>query len=254
MALQLNPSAAYSIRIADGKQVPFSVEWQGETAFSLVCSPRIDEVIHAAIWAMFNQLQSAALPFIADLIPAFHSLTIFFDLAKVPNQLPSITAGETVLQQVLEELKNIHPSIHPESRIVKIPVCYDASLAPDLLSLAEKLQLTTDELIYLHTSRSYRVYLLGFLPGFAYMGPIHDKLVAPRHEHPRKKVAAGSVGIAGAQTGIYPVDSPGGWQLIGQTPIAMFTPEQLPPCVLLPGDEVVMYPISLETFKHWSAK
>ncbi|MFN5361559.1 MAG: 5-oxoprolinase subunit PxpB [Bacteroidota bacterium] len=254
MAHTLNSSADFFIRTADGTQVPVAVEWQGETAFSLVCPPHIDETTHRAIRAMFNQLQAAALPFITDIIPAFHTLTILFDLGKLPHQLPSFTAGEIVLQQVLEELKNIPPSEQADSRIVKIPVCYDLSLAPDLLPLAETLQLTPDEIIHLHTSRSYRVYMLGFLPGFAYMGPVHEKLVAPRHEQPRKKVAAGSVGIAGAQTGIYPVDSPGGWQLIGQTPIAMFTPDQLPPCVLMPGDEVVMYPISLETFKHWSAR
>ena len=135
--------------------------------------------------------------------------------------------------------------------MLRIPVCYHSSLAPDLHLLAVQLHLTTDELIRIHVATTYRVFMLGFLPGFAYMGPVDQRIVAPRHDRPRSAVPAGSVGIAGAQTGIYPMQSPGGWQLIGRTPLQLFTPHLLPPCLLQPGDEVVMYPISLDEFNQW---
>jgi inhibitor of KinA len=123
------------------------------------------------------------------------------------------------------------------------------SLAPDIISLAETHELSVEEVISLHTAKIYRVYMIGFLPGFAYMGSVDEKLTTPRRMQPRTIVPAGSVGIAGEQTGIYPFDSPGGWQLIGQTPLQMFDATGATPCYLHPGDEVQFHAISIEEFK-----
>eukprot|EP01136_Pigoraptor_vietnamica_P038048 Opistho-1_new@106825 len=131
---------------------------------------------------------------------------------------------------------------------ITIPVCYDLSLAPDLVELATLHQLSVEEVIQLHTAQTYRVYMIGFLPGFAYMGSVDERIRTARKANPRTKVPAGSVGIAGEQTGIYPLDSPGGWQLIGQTPLPLFDATRTDPCLLQPGDEVQFCSISLTAF------
>ncbi len=138
--------------------------------------------------------------------------------------------------------------------IIRIPVCYETICAPDLLSLASIKGITTDELIRLHSSTTYRVFMNGFLPGFAYMGKVDETIAAPRLTTPRQKVPAGSVGIAGDQTGIYPMESPGGWQLIGRTPLALFNTDSSKPCLIEPGDQVQFYPISWNEFQNWSAQ
>lgn len=136
---------------------------------------------------------------------------------------------------------------------VRIPVCYDSSLGPDLVSLANTHGLSAEEVIQIHTSRLYSVYMLGFLPGFAYMGTVDPRIQTPRRAAPRTQVPAGSVGIAGMQTGIYPLASPGGWQLIGRTPLPVFQPDASSPSLLQPGDHVQFYPITLQAFETWPA-
>lgn len=239
------------INIGEGQILPVTIEWQGEQAFTIVAPPAIDTHTHVLIRRLFHQLQQASLSYVTDLIPAYHTLTIVFDSTRLSTEHSTKSPGLQVLQKIVQLLSESNVAVKEEARLLRIPVCYHASLAPDLDSLAEHLQLTTDALIEIHVATTYRVFMLGFLPGFAYMGPVDQRIVAPRHTRPRSNVPAGSVGIAGAQTGIYPIQSPGGWQLIGRTPLQLFTPHQLPPCLLQPGDEVVMYPISLKEFHHW---
>ena len=253
MALQPDQqSHPVSVAFADGTTLSMAIEWHGETSFSLVFPPAIDTAIHALIQSIFHHLRAISLPFVTDIIPAYHTITVVFDPTALPSQLPDTTAGEQVLQEILQCLPSMNLSSNQEKRLMRIPVCYDPSLGPDLVPLAQQLNMTPEELIHLHSSITYQVFMLGFLPGFAYMGPIDSRLICSRLERPRTSVPAGSVGIAGSQTGIYPVASPGGWQLIGKTPLQLFTPHQLPPCLLQPGDEVIMYPISLDAFKKWS--
>jgi inhibitor of KinA len=123
-------------------------------------------------------------------------------------------------------------------------------LAADLQELASMHKLTIEGIIEIHCSKIYRIYMIGFLPGFAYMGTVDSRIVSPRKSKPRTNVPAGSVGIAGSQTGIYPFDSPGGWQLIGQTPLLLFDPTKENPTLLEPGDQVSFHTISLEEFHH----
>jgi inhibitor of KinA len=179
-----------------------------------------------------------------DIIVAYSSLTIIYDPAAARKSLP---AASTVFEQVkLQLAAAFEKSVlqqEGEAPIVRIPVCYAAEFAPDMRSLASEKGLSIQEIIDLHTAPVYRVYTIGFLPGFCYLASLDDKLVTARKQAP-VPVAAGSVGIAGAQTGIYPMNSPGGWNIIGRTPIQLFnaTSEEL--VKLKPGDRVQFYSIS----------
>ena len=137
------------------------------------------------------------------------------------------------------------------SRVVEIPVCYGGQYGPDLAFVAQHNGLTEEEVIALHVSGEYYIYMLGFAPGFPYLGGLPERIAAPRHEVPRASVPAGSVGIAGNQTGIYPVSTPGGWQLIGCTPLVLFRPSENPPSLLLPGDTVRFRAISTAEMQAW---
>jgi inhibitor of KinA len=136
-----------------------------------------------------------------------------------------------------------------EAREIQVPVCYSGRFAPDMQLLCKQKGLSTEEVVHLHCSRIYRVYMLGFLPGFTYMGKVDERIAIERKERPRSEVPAGSVGIAGVQTGIYPMDSPGGWQIIGRTPLQLFTKQSEHPVLFAPGDRVKFYSISENEFK-----
>jgi inhibitor of KinA len=174
------------------------------------------------------------LPYILDLIPAYASLTVIYS----PGMVIPI---EDIIAQATTNI-----SITP--RLLKIPVCYDPSLGPDIEAMAVQKGLSVDLIIELHTQQLYTVYMLGFLPGFPYMGKVDERLATPRLKKPRLKVPAGSVGIAGSQTGIYSLTSPGGWNIIGQTPVRMFNPDKESPCFCSPGDQVQFVPVSLKEF------
>jgi KipI family sensor histidine kinase inhibitor len=122
--------------------------------------------------------------------------------------------------------------------LIEIPVSFTGGNAPDLADIAKSASMTVEKVVELFTSRTYRVFMLGFLPGFAYMGEVGERIAVPRHKTPRQKVAKGSVGIAGRQTGIYSLESPGGWRIIGRTDTELFSPDNDPPCFLRPGDSV----------------
>jgi inhibitor of KinA len=175
-----------------------------------------------------------------------------YDLITVKKRKPSTSVYQFMREEMIGMMAKILFTISTNKRLIKIPVCYDLSFAPDLVSLAEQHQLTTDKVIQLHTGKNYRVFMIGFLPGFAYMGSVDEKINTPRLSKPRTLVPAGSVGIAGEQTGIYPFDSPGGWQLIGKTPVQMFSASRDLPCYLQPGDEVQFYPITLSEYENFA--
>jgi inhibitor of KinA len=138
--------------------------------------------------------------------------------------------------------------------LTKIPVHYGGDFGPDLEKVAEYLCLTPKEVIQLHCSKPYFIYMIGFMPGFPYMGELPDALVTPRLKTPRLSVPAGSVAIAQKQTGIYPVESPGGWQIIGRSPVQLFDPEKEPPALLRMGDLVQFFPISKKEFDEWNSQ
>ena len=219
----------------------------GDHAFTLDAGEQIDVAINGFITRLFQQIQQQKRAYILDIIPAYSSITIVYDPLWFNG---SDSNPETIIYQcfsnAIQQTENTHT---PESNnIIRIPVCYHPSLAPDLENLCHQHQIDIDTLIELHTQKTYRVFMNGFLPGFAYMGTVDDRIATPRHESPRKQVPAGSVGIAGLQTGIYPFESPGGWQVIGRTSVSLFQPHAENPCLLQPGDEVQFYAVPFENF------
>ena len=220
----------------------------GDHAVTIELGDRVDAAINQKVMALFTFLKTQQLKGIKDIIPAYHTVTIVYDTALLKKEVQTSTVYEMICEQLEKAVDQFTITSTTESRLVRIPVCYDLSLAPDMESLATIHNISIDKLIQLHTGKIYRVYMIGFLPGFTYMGMVDEKIATPRKSKPRTLVPAGSVGIAGEQTGIYPFDSPGGWQLIGQTPIPMFSVDKEEPCYLHPGDEVEFYSISVAAF------
>jgi inhibitor of KinA len=157
---------------------------------------------------------------------------------------------EFMSEQLIERLKQPLNEDDELSRVVTIPVCYEKEFAPDIEYLAKEKNIPVEEVIRIHISKQYRIYMLGFLPGFPYMGEVDDRIVVPRKPQP-VTVAAGSVGIAGKQTGIYPLVSPGGWQIIGRTPLKIFDAEKEAPTLLRAGDTVQFISISKDEFESY---
>ncbi|MVT06748.1 5-oxoprolinase subunit PxpB [Chitinophaga tropicalis] len=214
----------------------------GDSAIIIEWEQEISPVIHQRVLNTYHYLRSLQHIYILDLIPAYASLTVIY------NARAARYAYDEVIRIVTDALNMSAAEVAVVSRQIEIPVCYDPSLGPDLLAMAEQKSLSVDKIVELHTQTTYTVYMLGFLPGFPYMGTVDDILATPRLKKPRVKIPAGSVGIAGAQTGIYPLDSPGGWNLIGKTPVRMFDAEKEIPCYCQPGDQVRFVPVSLEEF------
>lgn len=185
-----------------------------------------------------------------DIIIAYSSLTVVYDPVVVKQHYHlNSSVFKWVRNKLVTAFEKSVLQPHGDAAIIRIPVCYDESVAPDLRAMSESKQLGIWEIIALHTARVYRVYTIGFLPGFSYMATVDDKLITPRKPRP-VPVAAGSVGIAGAQTGIYPLDSPGGWHIIGRTPIKQFDPATKELVKLKVGDHVQFYGISKEEYEN----
>ena len=188
---------------------------------------------------------------VTDIIPAYNSVTVVYDYMTVyqrqlknENVIPIYTfIKDWIENNVNQDVSGIKLS---KNEII-IPVCYDKTVAPDIESVADQHQMSTQKVIELHTAKTYRVFMNGFLPGFAYMGIVDPAIQTPRHQSPRPLVQAGSVGIAGVQTGIYPCNSPGGWQIIGKTPLALIDENEN--ILLTPGSFVKFNAISLLEFE-----
>jgi inhibitor of KinA len=177
-------------------------------------------------------------------------LTVYYDVASFYH--PKKTAFET-MADILEQLFSKSLDIHEEkSNYYEIPVCYSQKFALDIDYISAQNKLSVDEIIHLHTSKTYKVYMLGFLPGFTYMGEVDYRIEIARKGSP-VKLFAGAVGIAGKQTGIYPLESPGGWQIIGKTPIKIFKKDDKNPVLFQPGDEVKFYSITEHEFENYQA-
>ncbi|GAA4362619.1 5-oxoprolinase subunit PxpB [Kangiella marina] len=190
-----------------------------------------------------QHIEKAKLAGFIEAVPAYNSLLIIFS--------PLFFEPKQRVGEVSELLKAVKPLASSASKTHRIPVCYHASVAPDLEHVASHCQLTTDEVVTLHTANEYPVYMLGFLPGFLYLGNLNSKLHCPRREDPRPNIKAGSVAIGGDQTGVYPINSPGGWHIIGQTPIALLNTDAKVPAIAQPLDTIVFEAISLEEFQNY---
>ncbi len=231
--------------------IPYRIFPLGDSAITIDYGNTINESINKEVMARFNQLQKKSFPGLIEMIPAYSSLTIYYDVIALKKKINNdVTVFEWIKEQLEEKLKiPVQENIVTE-RVVRIPVCYEAEFSPDLQQLAAAKNITVDEVIQIHTSCNYKVYMLGFLPGFAYMGEVDEKIVMPRKLQPQN-VVAGSVGIAGKQTGIYPLASPGGWQIIGRTPLRLFDAGREEPVLLKAGDAVEFYSISKNEFKNY---
>jgi inhibitor of KinA len=212
----------------------------------------IDEEINKKTISLFNHLSQYPMEGMIEAIPAYSSVTIYYDVALLRKK---ISQQKKVYEWIRNEL---HKLMHNDfadlqiiTNLVRIPVCYE-EFGIDLQFIAEQKNISPGEIIRLHTSKKYRVYMLGFLPGFAYMGEVEEQIAMPRKLQPQS-IVAGSVGIAGKQTGIYPLNSPGGWQIIGRTPLKMFDKDKDEPCLLKAGDQVEFYSIKKDEFENYQS-
>jgi inhibitor of KinA len=203
---------------------------------------RIDNSTFRSVRSLARQLEVKPPEGMIEYVPAFTTVTIYYD--------PLHTSEGELSSCISDLLSGLDLYSEPPPRVVEIPVCYGGEFGPDLEFVASHAKLPPREVIELHSSADYLVHMIGFAPGFPYLGGMSAKIAAPRRSSPRLKVPAGSVGIAGEQTGIYPMETPGGWQLIGRMPLALFRPEQDPPSLLQAGDIVRFRPITPEEFRE----
>jgi KipI family sensor histidine kinase inhibitor len=214
-----------------------------DSSLLIVLGDSISVETHERVMAFFHAAQELADPRIRNIHPAYTTVLIDFDPLRLSHDEATALA-----QRLASEPQEVvrKPACKPQ--LVIIPVCYDAEFGPDLDDVAKHADVSREEVIRLHSSVTYIVHFLGFSPGFSYLGGLPDALHIPRLATPRKHVAAGSVAIAGGQAGVYPVDSPGGWRLIGRTPVQMFNPRASDPTALHPGEHVEFQAIDRATF------
>lgn len=207
----------------------------GDAALTVELGSRISLPLNQRVRAFAQRVEEAEIPGVIEVVPTYRSFTVYFDplLLDLDSLIRRLRALEANRGRV---------SLAP-SRIVEVPVVYGGASGPDLPSVAALTGLGEEEVIQLHSRSVYHVYMLGFTAGFPYLGPVHPRLRVRRLETPRLKVPAGSVGIAGNQTGIYPRESPGGWRIIGWTPLTLFDHTADPPAILRPGDRVRFQPV-----------
>lgn len=229
---------------------PYRIFPLGDTAITIDFGNCIDEAINRKVMAGFHQLQQTPLPGMIEAVPAYSSLTLYYDISSLKKSIPKEQPAYDWLKEQLEKrLSGLEPGNAGAERRLRIPVCYDKEYAPDIEEMAAIRDISVDEIIHIHSSQPYRVYMLGFLPGFAYLGAIDERIIMPRKAQPAQ-VIAGSVGIGGSQTGIYPLTSPGGWQIIGRTPLQLFNAEKQDPTLIKAGDIIEFYPISSNEFAN----
>jgi KipI family sensor histidine kinase inhibitor len=205
----------------------------------------IDPEINRKVRQIFFSLEKKPIDGVTEIIPTYRSILIFYD--------PFQSNTESLKKEILDRENRLDEWKIPAPETVEIPVAYGDDFGPDLEFVAQHNDLTPEEVIRIHTSGTYLIYMIGFTPGFPFLGGLSDKIFTPRLENPRQLVPAGSVGIAINQTGIYPIDSPGGWQLIGKTPIKIYDPTRSPPILLKAGNYLKFKRISRRAFQEITA-
>ena len=223
----------------------FSSEPLAEDALLLRFGDAIDMATNTRVHAAANAIRAAHLPGIIDIAPAYATLLVRFDPEMVSGTIFPVDLLRNIVERHYAENEIVPDTISP---CVEIPVCYGGEYGPDLDAVAEHAQLSRGEVVARHAAAEYTVAMLGFAPGFPYLLGLDASLHVPRRATPRTRVPAGSVAIGGAQTGIYPRELPGGWRLIGRTPLVLFDPAREPPCLLAPGDRVHFRAIEADEF------
>jgi inhibitor of KinA len=220
----------------------------GDSAVTFDMGNTISEALNQKALAMQQWLHTHPFEGLKDCLVAYSSLTVLYNPVIIKKYYhPPATVFSWVADQLQQAFEKAAPLNRAAGELLRIPVCYSAGYGPDLATLAQQQQLSEQEVVDLHTAPVYNVYMIGFLPGFSYMGEVNEKIAVPRKQHPTP-VMAGSVGIAGSQTGIYPLNSPGGWQIVGRTPLKLFDPFGPEPVKLQAGDRVQFYAITKEEF------
>ena len=222
----------------------------GDQAVTITLGTAIDEATHQLVRAVTRAIMASDTSGVTDIVPAFASVTVHYDALRVAGTGRN-APYERMVSALRALLEDVRVEDLPEPRLVEIPVCYGGRLGPDLHDVARQHDLSTDDVVQLHSSADYLVYMVGFMPGFAYLGGLPERITTPRRSSPRTAVPAGTVGIGGQQTGVYPVESPGGWNLIGRTPLQIFDITRDEQTLLATGDRVRFVPISLREFERW---
>ena len=224
----------------------------GDRAVMITLGATIDEATHRLVRSASVRIDERPPAGFVDQVPAFTSIAVHYD-PLIAARGTSQTPYARVVDELTSALDGLTAERLPPARVVEIPVCYGGALGPDLEDVARAHEITADEVVRIHTSGDYLVYMVGFMPGFAYLGGLSPKLATPRRTTPRTVVPAGTVGIGGSQTGVYPLDSPGGWNLIGKTPLAVFDIARPQPALLATGDRVRFRAITETDFRNWPA-
>lgn len=211
------------------------IEPLGESALLLTLADVASAETSARVAWLTEAVRGLRLPDIREVVPAYCAVAVFVSPDADPAPI------EAALQELLSAVPAVVPRDESARAVRVIPVVYDG---PDLADIAARTGLSTAEVIRRHSARTYQAYFLGFMPGFAYLGPLDEALVLPRRAEPRRRVAPGSVAIAGAQTGVYPLETPGGWHLVGRTDVTLFDPARQPPSLIAVGDLVRFEPVT----------
>lgn len=244
----------------------------GDRAVVITLGDTIDSLTHVAVARLFKHLTNDPITGVVELVPTYNALTVYYDplklalqhgerpfdhvCARLKERMAQLVSSEGNREERVSKVVNgndhkMSLDVDDGEHVVTIPVCYDERLAPDLSYVANYHQTSIDNIIRLHSEGEYIVSMIGFMPGFPYLSGLSHQLATPRHDRPRPRVVAGSVGIAGLQTGIYPFTSPGGWQIIGRTPLTLFDSTRTVPSVLAFGDRVCFEPITWDEFNGW---
>jgi inhibitor of KinA len=222
----------------------------GDHAVLITLGDSIDEGTHRRVRAVTARIDADPPQGFVDRVPAFASVVVHYEPRLVEADGPSPhDAFVAALQRILSDIRDDEL---PPARVVEIPVCYGGDLGPDIEDVARQHAIDAQAVTDIHVAGDYLVYMVGFMPGFAYLGGLSSRIATPRRQTPRMAVPAGSVGIGGEQTGVYPLVSPGGWNLIGRTPLRIFDITRDEPALLATGDRVRFYPITRDQFHAWA--
>ena len=223
----------------------------GDSALVIQLGDGISLAVHEKVKTLCNLLEKEPFTGLIESVPSYNSLTIYYNPVAVflsNTDKASASSYKKVSAIILSLLDQLETSETSEQRLITIPVVYGGEFGPDLEYVASYHGLSVEDVIQIHSSNEYLVYMIGFAPGFPFMGGMDERVATPRKDSPRLAIPPGSVGIAGKQTGIYPLETPGGWQIIGKTPLDLFLTELSPPTLLQAGDRIRYVPITLEEY------
>jgi len=237
----------------------------GDAAVTVEFGSGVDPETHRLVTLFAACLEDHPMPGMIEYVPAYTTVTIHYDPLRVYRDaltrseegtepdISNLSPYEIMERRIRQLLDQMPAQRELAPRLVEIPVSYGGEFGPDLEEVAAHNGLTAEEVVRIHCGRIYTVYMLGFAPGFPYLGGMDKRIAAPRKPTPRLTIPTGSrSGVAGEQTGIYPLETPGGWQLIGRTPVSLFLPDRHPPTLLRAGDRIRFRPISREEYDRWS--